>query len=61
MRVLNDYKGNINGDVKLNYRDCELISSALFYLFHQETVEEKKQEIKTLQGTFKFIMNRLND
>jgi hypothetical protein len=61
MRVLNDYKGNINGDVKLNYRDCELISSALFYLLHQETVEEKKQEIKALQGTFKFIMNRLND
>ncbi len=61
MRVLNDHKGNINGNVKLDYRDCELISSALFYLQHEETLEEKKQEIKILQGTFKFIMNQLKD
>ena len=61
MKVLNDHNGEINGKVMLTYRDCEILNSALFYLRAQESLEEKLEEIRLLQGSLKAIMNKLGE
>ena len=50
MRVLNDHKGNINGNVKLTYQDCQQLHSALFYLIHEEKREDELEALKILRG-----------
>jgi hypothetical protein len=61
MKVLNDYKGYINGDVKLTHDDCRRLNSALFYLLREETAKEEKEDLKLLREQFKTILDALDD
>jgi hypothetical protein len=59
MKVLNDYKGYINGDVKLTHADCRRLNSALFYLLREETAKEEREDIKHLRDQFKTLLQAL--
>jgi len=61
MKVLNDYKGYINGDVKLTHDDCRRLNSALFYLLREETAKEEREDLRLLREQFKTILDALDD
>lgn len=61
MKILNDFKGNINGRVHLTKEDAHLLHSALFYLLHEEPHEETKEKLNYLKQQFHELTKHLDD
>jgi len=56
MKVLNNYKGEINGNVRLTYMDCKQLESALFYYMREEKNPDHLANANALRKQFKSIL-----